>query len=38
MMGLAFDATGSYQVALAIFIPATALGAGLMMPLRSADR
>ena len=33
LMGLAFDATGSYQMALTIFIPATALGAGLMLPL-----
>ncbi|HEV8715200.1 MAG TPA: MFS transporter [Candidatus Binatia bacterium] len=34
LMGWVFDTTGSYRVALLIFIPATALGAGLMLPLR----
>jgi len=33
LMGWVFDTTGSYQVALLIFIPATAIGAGLMLPL-----
>ena len=33
LMGLVFDATGSYRLALLMFIPATALGAGLMLPL-----
>jgi len=33
LMGWVFDTTGSYQVALLIFIPATVLGAGLMLPL-----
>ena len=32
-MGWVFDTTGSYQIALLILIPATALGAGLMLPL-----
>jgi MFS family permease len=38
LMGLVFDATGSYRVALLIFIPATALGAGLMLPLGAERR
>jgi MFS family permease len=33
LMGWIFDTTGSYQLALSIFIPATILGAGLMLPL-----
>ncbi len=33
LMGWVFDTTGSYQLALLILIPATALGAGLMLPL-----
>ncbi len=33
LMGRVFDTTGSYQIALMILIPATALGAGLMLPL-----
>src|SRR5262245_32988842 len=33
LMGWIFDTTGSYQLALLILIPATALGAGLMLPL-----
>jgi cyanate permease len=38
LMGWAFDTTGSYQMALLIFIPATALGAGLMLPLGTERR
>jgi len=33
LMGWVFDTTGSYQRALLILIPATSLGAGLMLPL-----
>jgi MFS family permease len=33
LMGWVFDTTGSYQIALLILIPATVLGAGLMLPL-----
>jgi predicted MFS family arabinose efflux permease len=33
LMGKVFDATGSYHLALTILIPATALSAGLMLPL-----
>jgi MFS family permease len=33
LMGWVFDTTGSYQLALLILIPATTLGAGLMLPL-----
>jgi cyanate permease len=33
LMGTMFDNTGSYQLALTIFIPATVVGAGLMLPL-----
>jgi MFS family permease len=33
LMGWIFDTTGSYRLALLILIPATALGAGLMLPL-----
>lgn len=33
LMGTMFDNTGSYQLALTIFIPATVIGAGLMLPL-----
>src|SRR5262245_48605175 len=33
LMGWVFDTTGSYQIALLILIPATTLGAGLMLPL-----
>lgn len=33
LMGGMFDTTGSYQTALMILIPATVLGAGLMLPL-----
>lgn len=35
LMGKVFDATGSYHLALTILIPATIIGAGLMLPLRS---
>jgi len=33
LMGWVFDTTGSYRLALLILIPATVLGAGLMLPL-----
>ncbi len=33
LMGWVFDTTGSYQIALLILIPATVLGAALMLPL-----
>ncbi len=33
LMGKVFDATGSYHLALTILIPATIIGAGLMLPL-----
>jgi MFS family permease len=33
LMGAVFDATGSYDLALTILIPATIIGAGLMLPL-----
>ena len=33
LMGLVFNATGSYRLALLMLIPVTALGAGLMLPL-----
>src|SRR5262249_56158868 len=33
LMGWVFDTSGSYHGALMILIPATALGAGLMLPL-----
>lgn len=36
LMGWMFDTTGSYQIALMILIPATAVGAGLMLPLGMA--
>jgi MFS family permease len=35
LMGFVFDTTGSYRMALLTLIPATALGAGLMLPLGS---
>ncbi len=33
LMGTTFDSTGSYHLALSILIPATIVGAGLMLPL-----
>ena len=33
LMGWMFDTTGSYQIALIILVPATVIGAGLMLPL-----
>ena len=38
LMGKIFDATGSYHLALTILIPATVVGAALMLPLGSAKR
>jgi len=38
LMGKIFDTTGSYHLALTILIPATVLGAVLMLPLGSAKR
>jgi MFS family permease len=38
LMGTIFDATGSYHLALATLIPATILGAGLMLPLGAPKR
>jgi cyanate permease len=38
LMGMTFDSTGSYHFALTILIPATLIGAGLMLPLGAAER
>ena len=37
LMGRVFDATGSYDLALTILIPATVLGAALMLPLGRSE-
>jgi MFS family permease len=38
LMGTVFDATGSYHFALTLLIPATVIGAGLMLPLGATKR